>query len=246
MSIAVNNDKILINLEKNMEQLTMREQWCTIFSINQYLLNRFLEQIITVPWQSVILLANISWLFKCDTNETKSTEARGSYLWSTDRNWTLTLICQVSQTRIDPPACLCLAWANEIFLKNLRQLIIISLQIVLYYRFRFYDLFYFNRRLWDWTQKLSSPSFIVMVLMGLLYNVFCIVFSDEWESCCVQFNPKCNLYANSSKLLWIPDLGLMYQELDVRSSSSTPGGSPSTAAAPHPITHHILGNEMHG
>ena len=26
MSIAVNNDKILINLEKNMEQLTMREQ----------------------------------------------------------------------------------------------------------------------------------------------------------------------------------------------------------------------------
>lgn len=175
MSIAVNNDKILINLEKNMEQLTMREQWCTIFSINQYLLNRFLEQIITVPWQSVILLANISWLFKCDTNETKSTEARGSYLWSTDRNWTLTLICQVSQTRIDPPACLCLAWANEIFLKNLRQLIIISLQIVLYYRFRFYDLFYFNRRLWDWTQKLSSPSFIVMVLMGLLQHL-CIMY----------------------------------------------------------------------
>ena len=79
-----------------------------------------------------------------------------------------------------------------------------------------------------------------------LYNVFCIVFSDEWESCCVQFNPKCNLYANSSKLLWIPDLGLMYQELDVRSSSSTLGGSPRTAATQHPITHHILGNEMHG
>ena len=88
-------------------------------------------------------------------------------------------------------------------------------------------------------------TFIVMVLIGLfttpLDNVFCIVFSDEWESCCVQFNPKCNLYANSSKLLWISDLGLMYQELDVRSRSRSsvpgPGGSPCTApVAQHPIT----------
>ena len=44
------------------------------------------------------------------------------------------------------------------------------------YNLFFYDLFYFNRRLEiDRTQKLSSPSFIVMVLMGLLQHL-CIMY----------------------------------------------------------------------